>query len=262
MLRKLNETYEYSLLRFLERDPEINLFIIGDLENFGFNKDFQEIWAEYNDEGEYIAVLLRYRTHFIFYSISEDCDFNGFSKIIESYLEASDISGNEFSIKKLSTYIKYKKVKEQHFAKLTTKTNLQDYKLGNGVVKAKVTDAEGIYTLRQSIREFQDFKTTLEGTKESLSDNSGRTCFIKSSDKVIAAASTTAESKKAAMVVSVMTHPDFRKTGYATSCVSVLCEELLSEGKSLCLFYNNPSAGSIYKKLGFEDIGMWTSLFL
>jgi predicted GNAT family acetyltransferase len=94
MLRKLNETYEYSLLRFLERDPEINLFIIGDLENFGFDKDFQEIWAEYNDEGEYIAVLLRYRTHFIFYSISEACAFEEFARIIASYPEASDISGS------------------------------------------------------------------------------------------------------------------------------------------------------------------------
>ncbi|MGA0633387.1 GNAT family N-acetyltransferase, partial [Bacillus thuringiensis] len=24
------------------------------------------------------------------------------------------------------------------------------------------------------------------------------------------------------------------------------------------LFYNNPTAGRIYKRLGFKDIGMWT----
>ena len=36
-----------------------------------------------------------------------------------------------------------------------------------------------------------------------------------------------------------------------------LCEELLGEGKELCLFYDNPDAGTIYKKLGFEDIGFW-----
>jgi predicted GNAT family acetyltransferase len=64
------------------------------------------------------------------------------------------------------------------------------------------------------------------------------------------------------MVVSVMTHPDYRRGGYATSCVSGLCEVLLSEGKSLCLFYDNPAAGNIYKKLGFEDIEKWITLFL
>lgn len=36
-----------------------------------------------------------------------------------------------------------------------------------------------------------------------------------------------------------------------------LCKELLNEGKELCLFYDNLDAGSIYKRIGFEDIGFW-----
>ncbi|MBZ9687115.1 hypothetical protein G9F72_012350 [Clostridium estertheticum] len=27
---------------------------------------------------------------------------------------------------------------------------------------------------------------------------------------------------------------------------------------TLCLFYDNPSAGKIYKSLGFEEIGFWS----
>jgi hypothetical protein len=30
------------------------------VENYGFDTDFQELWAEF-EEGEYIAVLLRYK---------------------------------------------------------------------------------------------------------------------------------------------------------------------------------------------------------
>jgi predicted GNAT family acetyltransferase len=93
-----------------------------------------------------------------------------------------------------------------------------------------------------------------------LSDGSGRTFCAKFGGKIAAAASTTAETKTAAMVVSVMTHPDYRRGGYATSCVYRLCRELLSEGKGLCLFYDNPAAGSIYRKLGFEDIGKWITM--
>jgi hypothetical protein len=33
---------------------------------------------------------------------------------------------------------------------------------------------------------------------------------------------------------------------------------VLDEGKTLCLFYNTPEEGRIYKRLGFKDIGMWT----
>lgn len=37
-----------------------------------------------------------------------------------------------------------------------------------------------------------------------------------------------------------------------------LMADVLEEGKSLCLFYDNPEAGRIYKRLGFKDIGRWT----
>ncbi|MEG2918252.1 MAG: hypothetical protein RR891_00580 [Clostridium sp.] len=31
----------------------------------------------------------------------------------------------------------------------------------------------------------------------------------------------------------------------------------LLENKTVCLFYDNPVAGEIYKNLGFEDICFW-----
>ncbi|MNN97268.1 FR47-like protein [compost metagenome] len=64
------------------------------------------------------------------------------------------------------------------------------------------------------------------------------------------------------MLVAVATHPDYRGQGLATRVVAKLCTDLLAEGKSLCLFYNNPQAGLIYKKLGFSDIGSWTMMYM
>jgi predicted GNAT family acetyltransferase len=40
--------------------------------------------------------------------------------------------------------------------------------------------------------------------------------------------------------------------------MNALCLDVLAEGKTLCLFYDNPKAGSIYKRLGFKDIGFWS----
>jgi uncharacterized protein len=33
---------------------------------------------------------------------------------------------------------------------------------------------------------------------------------------------------------------------------------VLAENKTLCLFYDNQKAGSVYHRLGFETIGRWT----
>jgi len=45
-----------------------------------------------------------------------------------------------------------------------------------------------------------------------------------------------------------------------TQCLSKLCQDLLSENRTLCLFYDNPEAGAVYHKLGFETIGKWKML--
>jgi hypothetical protein len=42
--------------------------------------------------------------------------------------------------------------------------------------------------------------------------------------------------------------------------MSKLCSDLLKEGKIPCLFYNNPSAGKIYERMGFRRIGFWKML--
>jgi len=43
MIRKLIESDRKATLDFLSDEPAINLFIIGDIENFGFDEGFQQI---------------------------------------------------------------------------------------------------------------------------------------------------------------------------------------------------------------------------
>jgi len=52
MLRKLTENDREMTLEFLSEERAINLFIIGDIECFGFDEDFQEIWGKVNETNE------------------------------------------------------------------------------------------------------------------------------------------------------------------------------------------------------------------
>ena len=40
MLRLASEKYRRGILDYCLKEPNINLFIIGNIENFGFYKDF------------------------------------------------------------------------------------------------------------------------------------------------------------------------------------------------------------------------------
>jgi predicted GNAT family acetyltransferase len=261
MIIRLNEGLRASLFEFLKREAAINLFIIGDVELFGFDKEFQEVWAQLDRDMSYRAVLLRYKTHFVFYAPSTEYNAIGFADIIKSYDDRFDLSGKKEILSALLEKLEYKKIREQYFSKLSSKEELVKLDLNYVIERLSVEDAEEIYSLREQIVEFKDFKTTIENQRELLKGEMGRCFAIRLEGKTVACASTTAENSMSAMVVSVMTHPEYRKKGLAGACVQKLCEELLSEGKGLCLFYDNPKAGSVYKKLGFKEIGQWSSVF-
>jgi predicted GNAT family acetyltransferase len=91
--------------------------------------------------------------------------------------------------------------------------------------------------------------------------NMGSTFFIEEEGIVLSTVATTAETTKSAMVVAVATIESARSRGLA----SILMKHLMNEyfevkGKYLCLFYDNPKAGNIYKRLGFKDVDKWVML--
>ena len=73
-------------------------------------------------------------------------------------------------------------------------------------------------------------------------------------------AQTTAQNSKSAMIVGLASAKKHRNRGLMSVCLSKLCSDVLAEGKTLCLFYDNPKAGSVYHKLGFESIDKWVMI--
>lgn len=70
------------------------------------------------------------------------------------------------------------------------------------------------------------------------------------------------EGRDAGLIGGVFTAPLARGKGYAGACTAALCLDLQRDGKLPCLFYENPIAGRVYHRLGFEEIGQWGVLYL
>lgn len=63
---------------------------------------------------------------------------------------------------------------------------------------------------------------------------------------------------KGVSVNMVYTPENFRRKGYATSCVASLSQLLLDEGYEFCSLFtnlNNPTSNSIYQKIGYKPVG-------
>ena len=260
MIRVLGTEDREPLLDFLYREPAFNLFIISDVINFGFNQPFQEVWGEVDAAGAFKAVLLRYHGHFIL-SAPEGFDREGFLSIIKEHPDFALFSGVEKLVDSLLPDLPVRGVHRLRFAQLVEIS--RDFTINPDlqIFKAEVQNTEEIFQLHKAMEEFRTMPVTIDSLRHKLESKTGRVFYLRENGKMVSMAGTTAENRKAAMVVGVCTAEECRKKGRASACMFHLCREVLSEGKKLYLFYKNPEAGQIYKRLGFRDFGRWASAY-
>ncbi|KKK38498.1 acetyltransferase [Mesobacillus campisalis] len=257
MIRKLLQADHQAVTEFLSEEPSINLFIIGDIEAFGYDTEFQELWGEFSVDARLKAVLLRYHNSFIPYA-KEDFDVEGFAGIIKLLSKEPVLSGKSAIVEQFEKVegIQLGKKQQTHFAECRNGKFLGTS--SQSIQKAGIGDVDRIINLRQTIEEFTVNENARLMLRQALETGTGRTYFLEYDGALAACASTAAENSVSAMIVGVCTHKEHRQKGLATAVMQRLFKDVLEEGKTLCLFYDNPAAGRIYKRLGFQDIGKWT----
>lgn len=258
MIRQLTEKDRALTMDFVSEKPAENLFIIGDIEGYGFHSNIQTLWGDFNETGNLRAVLLKYDKNFILYAPG-DFDPKGLATIINKDTSFTYLSGIEEMVSKLSPHLKLKPRDPRvlYYAKCETSESLNIIPSNIVLEKAEPKDAKDIIAQMKAIPEFAEGNYSVENKRNSLEKGVSRAYYIKEDGLIISSASSTAENSQSAMIVGVGTLPEHQKKGLASYCMSQLCGELLAEGKMLCLFYDNPAAGSIYKRIGFVDIGKW-----
>ncbi|UOQ84064.1 GNAT family N-acetyltransferase [Gracilibacillus salinarum] len=261
MIRKLNANDHDSVMALIGHKPAENLFIIGDIEAYGYDADIQELWGQFENE-KLIAILLRYEQNYIPFS-EQAYDVQGFAEIINNAGGRLEISGLKYIIEPLKPLIKreVKKLHETYYAKCSAISYEVEQERLLQVSYLQASEYKDNVDMLRSIPEFEGGYFSVEARKREAEDKTGRTYIVRNEQgTMVASASSTAENSQSAMIVGVGTRPAYERQGYATLCMEKLCSELLAEGKSLCLFYDNPAAGNIYKRMGFEDIGFWTMI--
>ncbi|RXK17909.1 GNAT family N-acetyltransferase [Macrococcus sp. DPC7161] len=256
MIRKLTQADHENVMTLVSKKPAENLFIIGDIEIYGYDNDIQELWGEF--EGSSLnAIMLRFGTNFIPYAEGA-FDALGFANLFLQHEKGIELSGLKHIVDQLAAYIPYERIRHIDTYYAECKTLLIEESTEHIEPLQPKDYAENVEMLR-SIPEFLHSDAfTVESKEREVRDGLGRTYVMFEDDVMVSSASSSAENSMSAMIVGVGTRPGYEKRGYATKVVYQLTKDLIEEGKSVCLFYSNEKAGRIYKRIGFEDIGMWT----
>jgi len=264
VIRILAEHDREQVLGLLAPESALNLFIIGDVENNGFGQEFQQLWGDFEATGRLRAVLLRYYGSFIPYAPGE-FELDGLAEVLIGHRDRiTAFSGIDRVIRPFETYPgllpENARKRTLSFLELRGGDRLvgpEGGGLGGQAFRAGPDDVPAYLRLWVEVNGLERSDELERSHRREIEQGAGRVYLLRQGDRVVATVKTTAETSSGAIITGVTTHPAFRSRGLATSLLVLLCRELLGEGKRPCLFYDNPDAGGIYRRLGFTDAGTW-----
>lgn len=244
MIIRCNESNREEILAYVKQDVVMNLFIIGDIESYGFDSQFQTVFMD-REYDRIRTVYLVYRRNLVICSAEGIVDQVFVEKLIREY-ELTDINGDYMVIRQLSLGdFKMDQCKIAVLDGLGEKIDSQAVELEIGDLAAMVADSQRIFNR----------KMDLEQEKENFENGTSRYYGCKVAGQLVSSARTSAHCDGAAMIIGVYTIEEYRNQGYGMATVYRLCHDFLKQGKKLCLFYNDPFAARLYHRLGFKDHG-------
>ncbi len=256
-MKKLTERDRARILDYVNQEPEVNIFFIGDIENYGVDCEDVSVFAHEKD-GEWDNLVLRFMGDYVVYSQSSAYDASAVADFLKSQ-EVKMINGKAEIISRLRDYFPDREYRTMTMTKCTRAPDNCEIPGSIAIRRLTADDAEITTDLMMRIEEFKksypDRISTVKKLRTSLARGTVAFGAFKGGS-LVSAAQATAGNTQSAMVVGVATHPDARGRGYASAVVTAVCHASFDEGKNfLCLFYDNPQAGRIYNRIGFLPIG-------
>lgn len=264
-MRKCMNHEKDRILNYIQKEPEMTLFIYGDIENFGVDSENVNIYVEEKEnQAEWDSLLLRYFDFYILYSTKKDYDTEAVYQVLKDKT-VSCLSGKTELISRIAPYFPEKTLESTYMCRCN-RIHPCSQTLSQAVIR-KLTKSD-LPQIMELYLLIDEFAATYRGREEKAlqeaelkMDHGSLAYGVFEDNKLVSIAETSADNSISAMIVGVATHPDYRQKGYAMAVVSKLCQASFEKDRQfLCLFYDNPTAGKIYHKIGFEPIGEYAML--
>ncbi len=267
-VRILDERDGPALRGLAAEQPEINLFLLGNLETLGFTQPFCTFWGDFDENAPHgpqlRGVANRYFTGWCV-SGHANADWAALAALIDADEHAERLQDNPGGTASLLPWLQRHSAAQVHIEELMRLRNAnfqpQAVPAGWRIHRAGVDDLDALTEL---YADAGDMTRTRAGTERPLRD--GRVYVARNTRGDIGAVALTNAithtTPLLAMVGGVYTPPAQRGLGLSKAVCSALCESLLADGVTPVLYWKHPAAGRVYRRLGFQPIGHWRSIWL
>ncbi len=256
-IKKLSKQNHAEVVALFGEDLVYYHFLVDDLLDNDYGGEAFHVYGEY-DKANLSSILLNNYENITYYART-DRSVDVYRDIL-GQLRFSKLSGPSHLMAKFLPFV------EATADTLSYLGVVEDIKVQRSypeLVVNTISTAEEVgrqYDLLMSTEEYnlgQDRDTYVQAEMRRLEGTNARTVYLSRDGQMIASCATTRESRNSAIIIGVVTDPEYRNQGYGTEVLVDLFAALLREGKYPYLFYNNPAARSVYKNLGMTEVCQW-----
>jgi GNAT superfamily N-acetyltransferase len=259
LIEKLCDENKDAVIEALGKCPHRNLYILADLLKYGFDGEEYEFYCSRDfDDGSVNWVLMKN------YSTAQLVVFNDeeVSSIPDRLNGTSIIFCDDASLSSIRKYINIVKTKEGRVSLLPKDHHIAVPDSPRAVISDEFMEISNLICSDAEMGQVNVPEQLSKSMESRYAQSFGRSFVIKADGKIICHVASYAESESYVVLGGVITHPDYRGKGYATSIVKTACRYFQEEGKDLYLFWYEKEASAIYHKTGFFDVNKWCKIFI
>ncbi len=257
-IRSAHEGCRDKLLAYLEQQPLINTFLLADIEKYGFNQPFQQVWLE-EKNGALQAVYLRFYQNIIVYSHCNHLDAEFVQLLIEQF-DILLVMGRGADMDCLSSleHGNWSLVKKGFYSMPN------DYLLPEPTAlplrTADCGDVDLIHNFLCGIEGFAAMYASRDMLYDRIHSGDGIHLLYEKNGKLISHANSTTPSRYGAILGGVATAPEVRHMGHASAVVVALSRQILSLGLQPCVLSAAPSGQNLFESIGFTRVEDWNTI--
>lgn len=261
MVERCTNKDEKKLLDFLGQEAVFNTFLLADIGNYGFDQEFQTVYAD--RDGEAVRnVYLRFYGNLIVAGEAESLD-EDFVRRLTADWKPDVVMGKAALVEALERILPGYDMAEKNLYVLESGDGLleEDGLLEGAVMKRGVPgDEDKIHAFLMEIPEIRALYASKEMIADRLRSGDGTHLYLERDGELIAHVNSAAKSPFTVMLGGAAVKKTERGRGLEAFLVSALCREILKEGKKPCCFCDRGEEHNLFVRIGFKCAGKWGTL--
>lgn len=251
----VNQVFEY-----IGDDYQNCLYTYIDLCKYGLDNENFKVWIQYDDDNNICCIISEYYGGFQLYSKS----YNLMADELIDFLKQEEAQG--ISARKQSIDLIEEAFPDYHKTTgIIGKLTELSYPPNADAYSAPLEEMEEISRIvsqNENLSKHHSYESIYKQFCERKMDNFGRNFVLRNPEngEIICHAATYAETGNLGVIGGVLTTDNYRGKGYSKGTLAAICNELLSENKTVFSKFIIPPAIKMHYGVGFEKVGDWITL--